>query len=573
MPFGSDVIIDILKQHDIDYIACNPGASFRGLHDSIVNYANNDPELIMCCHEEISVAIAHGYAKASGKYMAVFIHANIGLQHASMAIFNAWCDRVPILLIGGIGPMDAVKRRPWIEWIHTSHHHDAIIRDYVKWCDQPYTLAAVPDSLYRACRIIDTEPKAPAYIAIDCEIQEDSSHNPITFTPKKLPKLSPPHPDPTILTQVAQDLMQAKFPLIMADHFGRKQNVVDDLINLAELLAAAVIDRGGRYNFPTNHPLCLTEMTEELFTQVDYVLCLDVQDVWGGLGKFIDGTYYSYIQPAVPIVHVTLADYLVSKWAADYQKLYPVTHTIAADSAVTVAALLNLCRNQISRDVNRKRYHYLQQQQQAMRQHWRTLALSQRSNEPLLTETVIFEIGEAIKNEDWLLVNGGSLAMDQWAKRLWDFCRPGCYIGGSGGAGLGYGLGASIGAALAYKGSNKLCLNLQADGDFLFTPSALWTAAYYQVPLLIIIMNNRSYNNSKEHAVKIAKQRARPIERANIGTDFAGTPIDFPQMARSYNIHAFATITACSEIQPTIRKAIHYIKTEQKPVLVDVVIQ
>ncbi len=174
LSLGSDVIVDLLHASGIEYAACNPGATFRGLHDSIVNYGDNHmPELIECCHEEISVAIAHGYAKATGKIMAALIHNIVGLQHASMAIFNAWCDRAPVLTLGATGPMDTDLRRPWIDWIHTALVQGNLVRDYVKWDDQPHTVANIPESFLRALRIAQTDPEGPVYVCYDAGLQEE----------------------------------------------------------------------------------------------------------------------------------------------------------------------------------------------------------------------------------------------------------------------------------------------------------------------------------------------------------------------------------------------------------------
>ena len=136
--WGSDAIAAMLRALDIPYLALNPGASYRGLHDSIVNYLGNErPQMLLCLHEESAVAIAHGYAKASGRMMGAVLHSNVGLMHGTMAIFNAWCDRVPMLILGATGPWDAAQRRPWIDWIHTASDQGALVRDYTKWDNQP----------------------------------------------------------------------------------------------------------------------------------------------------------------------------------------------------------------------------------------------------------------------------------------------------------------------------------------------------------------------------------------------------------------------------------------------------
>src|SRR5437660_4331547 len=171
--FGSDVVAEALRDLDIPYIALNPGASYRGLHDSLVNHIGNaSPQMLLCLHEEAAVAIAHGYAKVTGKAMAAAVHSNVGLFHATMAIFNAWCDRMPILILGATGPVDAAKRRPWIDWIHTAADQGAIIRNFTKWDDQPASPAAAREALLRASWLSNAKPQGPVYINLDAEMQE-----------------------------------------------------------------------------------------------------------------------------------------------------------------------------------------------------------------------------------------------------------------------------------------------------------------------------------------------------------------------------------------------------------------
>src|SRR5437763_4886679 len=171
--FGSDVIAETLRTLEIPYIALNPGASYRGLHDSLVNYLGNSaPQMLLCLHEESAVAIAHGYAKVTGKAMAAAVHSNVGLMHATMAIFNAWCDRMPVIVLGATGPVDAAKRRPWIDWIHTARDQGALVRPYVKWDDQPTSPAATREALLRAMWLACTPPMAPVYVNLDAQLQE-----------------------------------------------------------------------------------------------------------------------------------------------------------------------------------------------------------------------------------------------------------------------------------------------------------------------------------------------------------------------------------------------------------------
>ncbi|MPZ48415.1 MAG: hypothetical protein GEU75_03725 [Dehalococcoidia bacterium] len=171
--YGSDLIVEMFASLGIPYVAFNPGSSYRGIHDSLVNFETAGmPEMVLCLHEEIAVAVAHGYARVTGKPMLAALHDLVGLQHGSMAIFNAWCDRVPMLVIGGTGPMAPENRRAHIDWVHTALVQGNVVRDIVKWDDQPASLQAIPESILRAYRIAMTEPSAPVYLCFDVDLQE-----------------------------------------------------------------------------------------------------------------------------------------------------------------------------------------------------------------------------------------------------------------------------------------------------------------------------------------------------------------------------------------------------------------
>src|SRR5215212_9130011 len=206
--YGSDVVVVMLRALGIDYAAANPGASWRGLHDSMVNFGDGTPEMLLTCHEEIAVAMAHGYARAAGKPMAAITHNIVGLQHATMAIFNAWCDRVPLIVLGGTGPMDTRQRRPWIDWVHTALVQGNQVRDYVKWDDQPSSIEAIPESLLRAYRIAMTEPRGPVYVCLDAGIQEQRVTGAIRIPDvSKYAPPAPPGPNPESIREAARLLV------------------------------------------------------------------------------------------------------------------------------------------------------------------------------------------------------------------------------------------------------------------------------------------------------------------------------------------------------------------------------
>lgn len=575
--YGSDVVVDLMKAFDIEYAAFNPGATFRGIHDSIVNYGGNyKPEVIFCNHEEISVALAHGYAKAKGKPMIAIVHDMVGLQHASMGIFNAYIDRVPVIVLGGTGPMNSKHRRPRIDWIHTALVQGNQVRDYVKWDDQPYSLADVPDSFIRGYRIATTEPMAPVYINYDADIQEDSITSPVELP--DIGRYAPPAPmqaNSDALRKAAQLLVSAQFPLIIADTVGRNPKTVPALIELAELLAIPVLDKGARFNFPTTHPLDVTDGARDLLQKSDVILALDVADLYGSLTTVSKQTRAcEYVtSPGVKLISISMHDMLVHSWAGDYQALQALDLPMAADTSVAVPELARLCLELLGSDAKKKaiieaRQKELSEKHKSRRAKWRADAQAKATQKEISTAFLAYELGEVIKNEDWVLVNGTS---NGWARRLWDFTKPNQYLGASGGAGVGYGMSAAIGAALALKDTGKLAVDIQSDGDLLMTSSALWTAAKHRIPLLIVMHNNQSFYNSEEHGIEVAKFRNRPVENAGIGTHVDDPAVDYAKTAQSFGVHAEGPVVRTADLRPALERGVKFVKDKKLPYLVDVI--
>ena len=579
--FGSDHIVDVFKSLDIEYAAFNPGATFRGIHDSIVNYGGNKkPEVIECCHEEISVAIAHGYAKANGKPMIALVHNIVGLQHASMAIFNAWCDRVPVLVLGGTGPMDTMKRRPWIDWIHTALVQGNLVRDFVKWDDQPHALSNVAESFLRGYRTAMTEPQGPIYICYDAEIQEGRVTGDVLLPDVNRYSVAAPfQAEQRALEKAAELLTQARFPVIVADLMGRNPESVRHLVELAEVLCAPVIDtdKRNRFNFPNTHPLDVSGADQEIIKRADVILGLDVQDLFGALSTTdrVARIARMGIGKETQVIHIHLNDLIVRSWSTDYQRLPAVDLPILADTSVALPELVALCKEKMKGE-NPKTSGRLQRREECteihnrLRQTWAEAATTPVRNGRLTVPFVAKEIWETIKSEDWTLVNGD---FNSWVRRLWVLDKPYQYLGRAGGGGLGYGMGASLGATLANKGSGRLCVNIQSDGDFLFTASALWTAAHHRIPTLAIMYNNRSYYNSEEHGINMARSRQRPVENAGIGTQITGPDVDFATMAKSYGLWGKGPITRPEEVRPAVQEAMRRVKEQQEFALVDIVME
>jgi len=577
--YGSDLIVDLLRAVDVEYAALNPGATFRGIHDSLVNYGGNTrPEIIQCCHEEIAVAVAHGYGKAKGRPMAAIVHDVVGLLHATMAVYIAWLDRAPVLVLGATGPMAAEQRRPWIDWVHTALVQGQAVRDYVKWDDQPASLPGIVESLIRAHRVAMTEPRGPVYLCFDAALQEQRLAGTVSIP--ELRRFAPPGPvqgDSRALEAAARWLVEADRPVVVADYVGRSAGAVASLVGLAELLSLPVIDLGSRFNFPNTHPLDLTGAEEDLLAEADLVLALDVFDLQKALGT-VDRTARlarSFIRDGTKIVHISLNDLVVRAWAQDYGQLQPVDLAIAADTAVALPALEALCRALVEGGEGhlaqrRERLARLGAIRRSLRDRWRNEAERARDAHPISFPRLATDLWDAVKDEDWVLVNR---TLRGWTRRLWNWTSPAQYVGALMGGGVGYGIGHAMGAALAHQGTDKLCIAIQPDGDLLYTPSGLWTAAHHRIPLLIVMFNNRSYYNDEDHQILMARARGRPVENAHIGLRMDEPAVDFAGLARAFGIYAEGPIDDPALLGPALQRAVGHVKRERQPALVDVITQ
>src|ERR1051326_2921640 len=574
--YGSDLVVDLLRSVGIEHVALNPGATFRGLHDSLVNYGGNRPEHILTTHEEIAVALAHGYAKAKGRPMAAIVHDIVGLQHASMAIFNAFCDRAPVLVLGGGGPMDATKRRPWIDWIHTALVRSNQVRDYVKLDDQPATVAAIPEAILRAWRVARTEPQGPVYVCLDAALQEQALERDVPLPdPSRFEPSAPPFADPQGLENAAPWLVEARFPVIVAEALGRHPGVSATLCRLAEKLAAPMVDLAaesqGRPSVASRHPLDMTDAREEVIAEADVVLALDVTSYLVALGQTDRSTRdVRPLNAAARVIAISLDDYAFRSWAHTFQSLAPIDLPIAADTGRTVPALLALVEDRVKRDrgaaAREARATRIAARHAALQAEWHAAVKLERASKPLAPAVLAAEIWDVIKGEDWALANGTGKG---WARRLWDWDPTRSY-GGSGGAGLGYGLPAALGVTLAHRGSNKVCVNLQADGDLLYVVSGFYTAAHHRLPLLTVTFNNRTYGNDEAHQDAVAKARGRPVENKVVGIRIDDPPPDFAKIAQGFGIQAEGPIDSADAVGPALRRALRTVK-DGRPALVDVI--
>jgi thiamine pyrophosphate-dependent acetolactate synthase large subunit-like protein len=546
--FGSDVIAEALRDLDIPYIALNPGASYRGLHDSLVNYLGNAaPQMLLCLHEESAVAIAHGWAKVTGRAMAAAVHSNVGLFHAAMAIFNAWCDRMPVVVLGATGPVDAAKRRPWIDWIHTAADQGAVVRNCTKWDDQPASPAAARESLFRAGWLANTAPQGPVYVNFDAGMQEAPLDRPLPPVDARryMPAVVGAPPQDAI-RQAAGWLKAAKHPVILAGRASRDVTAWRRRISLADAIGAHVCTSlKVAAAFPTDHPMHFTapepftkdELTPHL-READVILSLDWLDLAGTL-KPLGGP------PAGTVIQVSLDHQLHNGWSMDYQGLPPVDLFIGSDPDEAVAALVDAIGPVETREAG-------QPKGPPRPLHQPAGIRESPAGDTLGIEDVAHALRTAVGDRAVSLTH---LPLS-WQGSFWHFLHPLDYLGSDGGGGVGGGPGISVGAALALKGSGRLPVGICGDGDFLMSVTALWTAVHYRIPLLIVVANNRSFYNDEVHQERMAILRNRPAGNKWIGQKMIDPEIDMAALARAQGARGFGPVTGHGQLQTAITEAI-----------------
>ncbi len=570
---GSDFMVDVIKSLNVEYVAANPGSSFRSLHESVVNYGGNkSPELITCLHEESSVAIAHGYAKAAGKPMAVMAHGSVGFQHAAMAVYNAWCDRVPVIMFGGNG-IDADKRRPGTEWSHSVQDPALLLRDYVKWDDAPGSLQHFAESTVRAYRVATTGQMGPVVIMADIDLQEDAIHG----KPPSIPKLRPTLPlqgDTGALQEAAKLLLNAKNPVIMADRAARNQDGVKALVKLAESLQAPVIDLGGRMNFPNTHHLCLSDQKRALVRDADVILMLEVYDPWGQVNGLSDP--FKTVRPEakadVKIITIGMNDVSIRSNYQDFQRFLSVEMAIPGEAQASMPVLTDY----ILKNTTSAQKTSFEARRELMKKRWEKQLQDAKEGaalgwdaSPISTARLAMETFEVIKNEPWCLAVSDRIA---WARKLWPTTQYHQMLGGSGGQGVGYGLPASVGAALANKSLGRMTVTFQPDGDLLYAPGALWTAAHHKIPLLMVMHNNGGYYQEVMHLQRMASLHNRRTDQAWIGNSLRNPDIDFAKIAQGMGVWAEGPIKDPSQLKGALQRALAEVK-QGRPALLDVVCQ
>jgi thiamine pyrophosphate-dependent acetolactate synthase large subunit-like protein len=576
---GSDFMVDIMRSLNIEYIASCPGSTFRGIHESIINYGENKtPEFITTLHEDTAAAMCHGYYKVAKKPMACMVHGTVGLQHASMAIYNAFADRVPMLVLSG-SIANPVTRQAYIEWNHAAQDQAAIVRDITKYDDQPTSLQAFAESMVRSYEIMNTAPMAPVLITADGDLQEDPIP-PEVEKKLRIPQLkrsSQPAGDLVAVREAAKMLIAAENPVIYTNRYGRTEAAPGLLIQLAELIGAPVVDQHNRMNMPNRHPLNHSYRREAVLQPADLILALEPIDLFG-LNNYVPDLVSRPNDPRrrnpnLKIIHIGTEGMLAKSNFQDFQRFVPSDLHIAGDAEATVPSLIEELKRQMSAaDKSRCDGRCAKVKDVGAKQleQWRQEAVYQWDAKPITSARLMMELWDQIKNEDWMMPTETQFLSD-WPYKLWDINKPHQTMGGSGAQGIGYNTPAALGAALANKGKGRTTVAIVGDGDFNMAPGVLWTAAHHKIPILYIVHNNRSYHQEVMMILRMASRRQR-VNHKNV---YVGTLIDNPapdytKIAQGYGLFAEKAVLEPSELAGSIRRALDVVRRGE-PALIDVV--
>lgn len=548
--WGSDHLASLLRHVGLEYVALNPGASYRGLHDSLVNHlGDHAPKMLTVLHEEHAVAIAHGYAKVTGRPMGAILHANVGLMHGSMAIFDAFCDRVPVLVFGATGPVDAAKRRPWIDWLHTSKDQGALVRSFVKWDAEPASLDAATEAVIRARRIATTAPFGPTYVCFDSALQE----SPVATLPElpELSRFSPPDLSAiseTSLSKLTTLLQDASSPVFLMGRVNRYEAAWKRRVELAERLNARVItDFKLGAVFPTRHPLhtgspayFLTEESLEVLRSADVIVSFDWIDLAGAIK-----TAFGKELPSAHVVQISMDHVLHNGFGGEQQAMPCADTFLAANPDMVIEQLLPQLKRTPSQ-----------------------LSVPSAVDESLSVDDDRYDgdmpLGTFAKVISAELTEAGPTCLIRtnlgWPGDAKSFEHPLDYLGYDGGGGVGSGPGMCVGAALGLRGSSRLPVGVIGDGDFLMGGTALWTAVRYGIPLLIVVANNRSFFNDEVHQERVAVIRHRAVDNKSIGQRIEEPDVDIAAMATAQGAKAWRGITSVPELRAALREGIQAVR-------------
>ena len=557
--WASDVMAATLRELGFPYVALVPGASYAALHDSIVNFlGNHDPKILLCLHEEHAAFLGSGYAQVTGEPLLIIVHTNVGLMHASMGIFDTWCGRQPMVVIGTTA-FDSETRTPWIEWIHTSADQAGMVRGFVKWDDEPHSIGAAINSFRRATLLARAEPPGPTLVTIDRGLQEQK----LTAWPEKdgVARFQPPRPAEPAAADVARALeliAAARKPVLMAGRVSRSEEAWAERVRFAELLGARVFtyaDDG--VAFPIPHPLHAgrfgirpSDAIKAALRDADLIIELD----WVDFGSALRQIWKDGEAPP-PIVSCS-NDHLAHRgWNKDYFTFAPADVRLGASPDRSIAALMKGLEGRkpaVSAGAARP-----------------LPKVEIPSSGPITTRMLAQIFYDAIAKEKVCIAE----IPIGWPADLVRAAHPLDLLAGASGGDVGAGPGTAIGAALGLKDKNsgRLPVAVMGDGDYLMGVGALWVAAANHIPFLIVVANNRAYGNDVAAQERTARLRGRPVENKWIGQAINDPPPDLSGLARDFGVEGAGPIADIAALRPALELALTRLKAGAGYVL-DVVV-
>jgi acetolactate synthase I/II/III large subunit len=570
---GSDLMVQVLRDMGVEYVAANPGSTFEGLQESLVNYGDKPnvmPEFITALHEESAVTMAHGYGKATGQPMCALLHGTIGVQHAAMSIYQAYYDQTPVLLIGG-------RELAFIA-AHAANDIAGMVRSYTKWDAQPKTLEESLVAIQRAYQEAITPPCGPTLVIIDSELQKEEAGT------MKVPTYLPPKitgVDATTAREIASGLLAAQNPRIAVGRL-RTPEGVRRAVELAELVAATTSTAAtqGPMSFPQRHPLCGPGAN----STSDYTLGLEVPGAQVALvgpnmstllSRDVTNIGFGGIAPGVTRPRGGGG---AGAGAGRGRGNAPAGRTVAVDAEASLPAIIDEVKRQMSPDKQR----VIQERatkHAAANQDARITALRQAleqrragwDSSPVSTARIYAELWPLIRNEDWILSSPSNFSGGHNAA-LWDHDKPYSYLGGQGAGGMGYGAPASVGAGLAAKSRGQIVVNVQTDGDMNYAPGVLWTAQHHRLPVLTVMHNNRAWHQELMFLEYVCGVRGRGGDRGHIGTTLRDPFIDYRMMAAAYGMAGEGPIADPTKLAPALKRGLASVKKGQ-PYMIDVLTQ
>ena len=570
--WGSDVVVEMMQAYHIDYAPTNLGATFRGLLDSLVTFGENNPEVIECLHEEIAVSIAHGYARVTDRPLVALVHNVVGTLHAAMAIYDAYAGRAPMIIMSGTGPMSLQGRRPWIDWVHTALVQGNLVRDYVKWDDQPHDPLSVPESFMRGYRVAMTEPKGPVYITLDAGWQEAKLDNPIPIPDVSL--FDPPTrmmADPDALRRVAQMLNEAELPLIVAGRVGKNRDAVGALVELAEAGGISVVDAGGSLNFPNTNHLDATDT--DLLLKADFILLLETdqaENVLVDRNRYTRETW-SRIQENAKVASIGTSEVWIRSTIMDFGKLYPKEISILGDTSLAIPQLTEDLNAVMAADPGSEarkasRIATVEASRAEAQAVWKEELDAVYAGSGINHARISAELWKLIEKDKWVFAGGSA----GWPRRIWTMDRPGSVMGAGGAAALGTSLPKSVGSALAAKQEGGFGVSFNGDGDMLYVPTTVWTAVHHKIPMLVVVLDNGGYVGEGGHVSWTSEHRGRSTARADIAVDIKSPRIDLPSLAAAQGAYVEGPVEDGADLGPALERAYNVMK-EQSTIAVVVV--